>query len=141
MLDGHPRPFVAEGVDQDWHVERRPAQRIGDRTLVAEVRQRYQHAIDVVAVPAKQVGARPRVRETLHRTVRRRRRVERHDVESLLSERLQYLLPAGRAEIRGKEPAVSHDDAQGRRALGHGGHSRYHGAPRLAHRERFRKKT
>ena len=127
MLDGHLRAFVAEGMDEDRHVERSPAQGIGDGALVAEVRERYHHAINGIVPRAKEVGAGPRIGQTLDRAVRRRLRVECDRPETFLRDHLQDLFPAGGAEVGGKEAAIPHDHAKGRRFFSHGGPSRYHG--------------
>ena len=47
----------------------RPAQRVGDAALVAEVRQRDDDAVDLVAMLAEQVGALLRVVVCFHRAV------------------------------------------------------------------------
>ena len=58
---------IRRGVHQHRHVQIGQAQRVGDGALVAEVRQRDDHAVDAVAVGAEQVGALARFGARLHR--------------------------------------------------------------------------
>jgi hypothetical protein len=61
VLDGHACGVIRERVNQHRHVELGPAKRVGDCVLIAEVRQRHQHAVDAIGVLAKQVGTGARV--------------------------------------------------------------------------------
>jgi hypothetical protein len=56
------KAWISTGTSQP-----RPAQRVGDRALVAEVGQRHQHAVDLPRVLLEQVGALVRVGQRFHR--------------------------------------------------------------------------
>jgi hypothetical protein len=128
VLDRHPGAFVAEGVDQDRHLQSRPAQRVRNRALVAEVRERHDHAVDLVTVLAKEVGACACVRETLDGAVQRRLRVECDDAEPVFPQRRQNLGATRRAQVRREKAAVPDDEPQRRWSFRHDAPSRYHAA-------------
>ena len=94
------------------HAESGPAQRIGHRALVAEVRQRDEHAVDLVAVRAEQVGAGPGVRQTLDGTVLGGVDGQRDDADAFLLEDAEHLGAPLRAEMSWKEAAIANDDAE-----------------------------
>ena len=57
VADGHQSGRVGRGLHQHGHVEVGQAQRVGDGALVAEIRQRDDDAVDLVAVALEEVGA------------------------------------------------------------------------------------
>ncbi len=99
VRDRHPLAGVGEGVHEHRHVEAGPAQRVGHGSLVAEVRQRHEHAIDAIGMRAKQVGAGARVGQTLDGAERARLDRQRHGVDAFGLERGQHVGAPGRAEM------------------------------------------
>ena len=67
--DGHAARRVGRRLDQDGNAQVGHAQRFGNAALLSEIGQRYDDAVDLVAIGAKQVGALPRFRAGLHRAV------------------------------------------------------------------------
>ena len=118
MLDRHAPALVREGVDEHRHVEVRPAQRVGHRPLVAEVRQRHEDAVDLVAAGPEQVGAGAAVGEAFDGPVRRGVGLERDRLEAFPAHGGEHVGASGGAEMRRKEAAVADDDAQRRRSSG-----------------------
>ena len=53
--DLHVVAAVGRGLHQHRHVQRGVADRIGDAALVAEIRQRHDDAVDLVAMLAEQL--------------------------------------------------------------------------------------
>ena len=114
----HLGHVVVEGVDQHRHVQRGPAQRVGDGPLVAEVGQRHQHAVDAVTVLLEEVGAALRVVEALDAAIGRLLGRKGYHVEAFLRQHLQHGLASALTEMAGEKAAVADDEAKGDR--GHG---------------------
>ena len=57
VADGHQAGGIGRGLHQHGHVEVGQAQGVGDGALVAEIRQRDDDAVDVVAAALEEVGA------------------------------------------------------------------------------------
>ena len=57
VLDRHLAGLIGRRLDQHRHAEIGEPQRVGDGALVAEVRQRDDHAVDAVAIGLEQRGA------------------------------------------------------------------------------------
>ena len=112
--DGHLGRVVGEGVDQHRHVQAGPAQGVGDGALVAEVGQRDQHAVDLVAVRLEQIGALPRILQvsTLPVLGCLPASAQTAWMPSSLKD-LQDGLAAAVAQVSREEAAVADDHAQG----------------------------
>ena len=81
VADGHLRRGVRRGLHQHRHVQVRRAQRVGDGALVAEIRQRDDDAVDLVAMLPEQRRALPRLVAAFDRAVLRLLGVERDHAE------------------------------------------------------------
>ncbi len=53
---------VRESLEEHRHVESGEAQRVGDGSLIAEIREGDQNAIDLIAMLFEQIGASVRAR-------------------------------------------------------------------------------
>ena len=111
MLDPHAADAVGEGVDEHGDVEPGPAQRVGDGALVAEVGERDEDAVDLVAVALERVGAELRLLEALDGAVVRRVGGRDDGADAGLLKHLEDCLAPRRAEVVGEEAAVADDDA------------------------------
>ena len=105
--------IVGEGLDQHRHAQVRPAQRVGHGALVAEVGQRDQHAVDLLAMCVEQLGALVGVLQALDAAVGRVLRPQRDDLEAGVFQHLDHLFPARLAQVAGKEAAVADDQSEG----------------------------
>ena len=112
VLDRHVLGVVGECLEQDGHVEFGPAQGVGDGAFVAEVGQRDQHAVDLVAVGAEEVGAAAGFLDALDGPVARLFGREGDDVDALFGQHLEHGGAARVAQVRGKEAAVADDQPQ-----------------------------
>ena len=110
--DRHLVGGVLEGVHEHGHVQPGPAQRVRDGALVAEVGQRHEHAVDLVAVRAEEVGAEAGFLQALDGAVVGG--LDRGDdgADAQPFEHVEHGLPAGLAEVVGEKPAIPYDDAQ-----------------------------
>jgi hypothetical protein len=99
LVDGHARTVVGKCVHEHWHVETGPSQRVGHGPFVAEVRQRHEDAIDLVAMQSEQISAGARVGQRLDRSIGRRVGGERHGAKPAAFEGVKYVGASGRAEM------------------------------------------
>ena len=107
---------VGERVHEDGDAEFGPADGVGDRALVAEVRERDEEAVDLVAVRLEEIGAGARVGEAFDRAEFRRLGVERDRAEPRALEGGEHLGAAGGTQMRGKKASITDDDAERRRS-------------------------
>ena len=114
--DGHPRRRVGGRLNQHRHVQAGQPQGVRDAALVAEIRQRDDHAVDLVAVLLEEVGAGHRFGARLHRSVLAVLGPQRDRAVAGGAQHFQHLRPAALGEVVGEEPAVS-DDHSKRHAL------------------------
>jgi len=106
-LQVHLGRIVRESVNEHRHAQVGEAQRVGDAALVAEVGQRDQHAVNLVAVRAEQLGAGVRFRQALHAAESGVLRAERDDLDALLREHLQHCLAPRFAQMAGEKSPVA----------------------------------
>ena len=92
MQDGHVLRVVGRSLHQHRNVQPRQSKRVGDGALVTEVWQRYDHAIDLVAIFLKQRRATLRLFVSFDRAVLAVFRAEDHAVHARLGERPHYFL-------------------------------------------------
>ena len=112
-LDGHFRRGIRRGLHQHGNVQIGQAQRIGDGALLAEIRQGDDHAVDAVAVGAKQIGAFARFHARFHRAVFAFLGTEHQRLNARGRERLDDLLASFFGEMVGKEASVPDNNSHG----------------------------
>src|SRR5690606_19234295 len=110
--DGHLIGGVLKRVDEYRHIQIGPSDRVRDSTLVAEVGQCHQDAVDLVAMRPEEIGAQPRLLERLDRPVVRDLFRGDHRADALTLEHVEYRSAARLAEVMRKESAVADDDAE-----------------------------
>ena len=88
--DLHVVGAVGRGLHQHRHLQRGVADSVGDAALFAEVRQRHDDAVDLVAMLAEELRAAARLIRSLHRAEFRLLRRQRDDA-------YPRLLPARRS--------------------------------------------
>ena len=93
-----------------------PADGVGDRALVAEVRERDQEAVDLVAVRLEEIGAGARVGEAFDRAEFRGFGGERDGAKARALEGGKHLGAAGGTQMRGEKASIADDDAERRRS-------------------------
>ena len=91
MQDGHVLRVIGRSLHQHRNIEPRQPQRVGNGALVAEVWQRHDHAIDLVAIFLKQRRTALRLFVGFDRAVLAFFRTEHHAVHASLGERLHHL--------------------------------------------------
>ena len=109
--DGHDVRVVGEGLHEHGHVEFGPAQRVGNRPLVAEVGQGDEHAVDLVTVAAEEVGGFLGVGNAFDAAIGRFVGIDQNRLDALLGEHLDNGLAAAHAQVFGEETAIAHNDA------------------------------
>ena len=102
--------IVVEGVDQHRHAQSGPAEGVGHGALVAEVGQRHQDAVDLVAVLLEQVGALLGVVQRFDGPAVRGVGRQMTGLDAVFFEDGEDLLAAGIAEVRGEETPVADDN-------------------------------
>ncbi len=110
----HLPRLVGERMHEDRHVQARPAHDVGDGPFVAEIRQRHQHADDLVAVLLEQVRQLLRIRDAFDAAVRAVFRPERDGLDPLAFEHAKHSLPALLAQVAGEKAAIADDHAENR---------------------------
>ena len=114
---GHFGGVVGEGLDQHRHVQPGPAQGVGDRGFLAEVRERDENPVDLLAVRLEQFGALARIRDAEHGAVLGVLRGQADRPDAFLFQHLEDGLAPAFAQVAGEEAAVAYDHAQRRRLL------------------------
>jgi hypothetical protein len=111
-LDGELAQIIRAGLHQHRHVERRQPQHVRHALFVAKVGQADEHALDAIAVPAKQLGARLRVLPGFNRAELGFVLAEddRLDIERL--KQRDQIATGFRHELIGEEVAVADDHGQ-----------------------------
>src|SRR5690606_28339786 len=88
------------------------------RTLIAEVRQRDQHAVNLVAVLAEELSVQLRLTQRFNRAVSRIILANDDGVDARAIEYLQNSLPPADDEMFWKDSAIAHDHRQRDRTAG-----------------------
>src|SRR5437868_546228 len=104
-------------MHEHGYIEPGHANRLRDRALVAEVRQRDDDAVDIVAMLLEQRRTRLGFVAAFDGAVIRFLRADDHRVDAFFLERAQNLVAARAGEVPGKESAIADDHAE-RDALG-----------------------
>ncbi len=100
-------------MHEDRHVEFSEAKRVSDGPLLAEVRQRHEHAVDRITVRPEEIGALLRVFVADNGAEFRGRGIECDRFDPLLLQDCEDFLAAGLAEMGGEESPVPYDDSEG----------------------------
>ncbi len=111
ILDRHVLLVVGESVDQHGHIQLGPAHGVGDGTLVAEIGQCDQHAVDLVAVGTKQVGAAACLFDTFDAAVARLLRSEGDHINAFIGQHLEHGLTTAVTKVGREEAAVADNHA------------------------------
>src|ERR1019366_4687523 len=112
ILDGHQSRGVRRGLYEDGHVEVGLAQSVGDGALFAEIRQRDDDAVDLVAAAPEQVGAEGHIAAAGDGAAVGLFRSHRdYSVARFLKDR-DHVFAAALGQVGRKESAVAHDHAE-----------------------------
>ncbi len=111
-VDAHLRRVVGGRVNQYGYVQAGEAKRLGDRAFVAEVRQRDDHAGDLVGVLSEERRAGLGLIAAFDRAVHRVVQFQRDGVDALFGERAEHLVASRASQVTGEEPAIADEQAQ-----------------------------
>src|SRR5208283_272875 len=100
-------------LDEHGNFQSRPAQRVGDAALLAEIRQGHDDAVDLVTMTVEQIGANARFGARLHRAVLGFLGAGCDDTHAGFLEDRDHLLAAGFCQMVREKAAVPDDEANG----------------------------
>ena len=118
VSNGHLGRRVRRGLHQHRHAEVRHPQRFGNGTLIAEVRQRHDDAVDFLSMLLKQLRATRGLLPRLHGAILGIAFPEKDGFDALGVERSDHLLPARTRQMVREKAAVANKDTEHHRWIG-----------------------
>src|SRR5579859_1341676 len=112
MRDGHFARRIGSRLYQHRNIQPREPQGIRNGALVAKVGQRYDHAVNLIAMRPKQVRAAPRVGVGFHRSEFALLRGQAERLVPLLAKHPQDLFTAIARQHVGKKTTIPDDYAE-----------------------------